>query len=231
MKRLQTNLEKKSKQLKLSASAAKAFSSDEEVNSSLATPKKFTSFLSLESSMKDEKIQVFKNEKFVCIKDKYPKAKIHFLLIPHGDTFPKLLKVADIIKLPKSVEILKEMKDISDKIINDKFPDDLKKKALCGFHSIQSMQPLHMHIISSDFQSDCLKNKKHWNSFNTDYFIKLGDLIQNLEEENDYFKSDKFNLNKQDLLKKYMDLPLKCNVCHVEQKNLPTLKRHILTHK
>jgi len=30
---------------------------------------------------------------------------------------------------------------------------------------------LHMHVISQDFNSPCLKTKKHWNSFTTEYFI------------------------------------------------------------
>lgn len=29
---------------------------------------------------------------------------------------------------------------------------------------------LHMHVISQDFDSPCLKNKTHWNSFTTDFF-------------------------------------------------------------
>ena len=30
---------------------------------------------------------------------------------------------------------------------------------------------LHMHVISQDFNSPCLKTKKHWNSFTTSYFV------------------------------------------------------------
>lgn len=31
---------------------------------------------------------------------------------------------------------------------------------------------VHLHVISQDFDSPCLKNKKHWNSFTTDYFME-----------------------------------------------------------
>lgn len=31
---------------------------------------------------------------------------------------------------------------------------------------------MHLHVISQDFDSPCLKNKKHWNSFTTEYFIE-----------------------------------------------------------
>lgn len=231
MKRLQTRFEKSGKQLKLSSSLSKVIDNEQKTKLNTSIPKKFGSFLSLEASMNDEKIQVYKNEKYICIKDKYPKAKVHFLLIPHGDKMPKLLRLADLISLPKSVDILKEMKFLSDQLIEKNVPNDLKSKTLCGFHAIQSMQPLHMHIITTDFESECLKNKKHWNSFTTQYFIKIEDLIKCLEDEKDYFKNDKFNLNNQQILKKYLDLPLKCNSCQAEQKNIPTLKRHIIIHK
>lgn len=35
-----------------------------------------------------------------------------------------------------------------------------------------STSHVHLHVISQDFDSPCLKNKKHWNSFNTEYFIE-----------------------------------------------------------
>lgn len=39
-----------------------------------------------------------------------------------------------------------------------------------GYHISPSMQRLHLHVISTDFNSNYLKTKKHWNSFNTDFF-------------------------------------------------------------
>lgn len=41
-----------------------------------------------------------------------------------------------------------------------------------GYHSEPSMLHLHMHIISDDFCSDSLKNKKHYNSYTTEFFIE-----------------------------------------------------------
>lgn len=40
------------------------------------------------------------------------------------------------------------------------------------FFSSLSISHVHLHVISQDFDSPCLKNKKHWNSFNTDYFLE-----------------------------------------------------------
>ena len=107
-----------------------------------------------------------------------------------------------------------------------------KTKINYGFHSVQSMNPLHMHIISNDFQSECLKNKKHWNSFTSPYFIHLDSLISHLESLNneDYFKQDKFNLNNKSKLDDYLKMDLKCHVCHEAQSNMPNLKKHLQTH-
>lgn len=39
-----------------------------------------------------------------------------------------------------------------------------------GYHSSPSMQRLHLHVISKDFNSPSLKTKIHWNSYNTKFF-------------------------------------------------------------
>ena len=31
-----------------------------------------------------------------------------------------------------------------------------------GYHCVPSCKPLHLHIVSADFVSPCLKHKKHW---------------------------------------------------------------------
>lgn len=43
---------------------------------------------------------------------------------------------------------------------------------LTNFVCILFYSHVHLHVISQDFDSPCLKNKKHWNSFTTDYFIE-----------------------------------------------------------
>lgn len=37
----------------------------------------------------------------------------------------------------------------------------------CGYHGIPSLQPLHLHIISQDFDSVRIKKLRHYNSFTT----------------------------------------------------------------
>lgn len=41
-----------------------------------------------------------------------------------------------------------------------------------GYHAQPSLDQLHLHVISKDFDSEFLKTKKHFNSFTTDFFIE-----------------------------------------------------------
>ncbi|KAK6344362.1 aprataxin-like protein [Orbilia brochopaga] len=42
-----------------------------------------------------------------------------------------------------------------------------------GVHSRPSMSNLHVHVISEDMHSRCLKKKAHFNSFNSRFFVRL----------------------------------------------------------
>lgn len=76
-----------------------------------------------------------------------------------------------------------------------------------------------MHVISDDFQSDKLKNKKHWNSFTTPFLVPPGDVIEQLKQNGKVvFDSAKYNA----MLKQQM----KCNHCGEALVNIPKLKMH-----
>ncbi|KAF3931562.1 Aprataxin [Dactylella cylindrospora] len=42
-----------------------------------------------------------------------------------------------------------------------------------GVHARPSMSNFHVHIISEDMHSPCLKKRQHYNSFNTKFFVNL----------------------------------------------------------
>ena len=52
---------------------------------------------------------------------------------------------------------------------------DWEKEVRAGIHAHPSMNHLHVHIISVDRYSVCLKHRKHYNSFSTPFFIDLDD--------------------------------------------------------
>ncbi|XP_032297283.1 aprataxin isoform X2 [Coturnix japonica] len=118
----------------------------------------------LKSAMQDPKEQVYKDEKTVVIKDKYPKARYHWLILP-WDSISSLKSVTR-----EHLELLEHMHSVGQKMI-EQCPAKGSLEFRLGYHAIPSMSQLHLHVISQDFDSPALKTKKHWNSFTTEYFL------------------------------------------------------------
>uniref|UniRef100_A0A8C1BY44 Aprataxin n=1 Tax=Cyprinus carpio carpio TaxID=630221 RepID=A0A8C1BY44_CYPCA len=169
----------------------------------------------LKVSMQDPKMQVYKDDRVVVIKDKYPKARYHWLVLP-WDSISSLKALRS-----EHVELLKHMQRVGDQMVQQ-CPDAHKLSFRLGYHAIPSMSHVHLHVISQDFDSPCLKNKKHWNSFTTDYFVESQDVIAMLEHDGKVTVKD----GTSELLK----LPLRCCFCHKEQPTIPKLKEHLKTH-
>uniref|UniRef100_A0A672MTF9 Aprataxin n=1 Tax=Sinocyclocheilus grahami TaxID=75366 RepID=A0A672MTF9_SINGR len=159
--------------------------------------------------------QVYKDDQVVVIKDKYPKAQYHWLVLP-WDSISSLKALRS-----EHVELLKHMQRVGDQMLQQ-CPDAHKLSFRLGYHTIPSMSHVHLHVISQDFDSPCLKNKKHWNSFTTDYFVESRDVIAMLEHDGKVTVKE----GTSELLK----LPLRCHVCHKEQPTIPKLKEHLKAH-
>ncbi|CAH2354857.1 aprataxin-like protein [[Candida] railenensis] len=139
---------------------------------------------------------LWSNEDVVIIRDLYPKSTFHYLILPKLHTHEHPLyafkeneifyrEVENYVKLTK--EILRQNLNKHDafaKLDGENFINTFLK---VGVHSIPSLKNLHIHVISKDFHSPRLKNKKHYNSFNTDFFVDFEKLCpyprQNSEEE------------------------------------------------
>lgn len=80
------------------------------------------------------------------------------------------------------------------------------------------MRQLHLHVISQDFQSTHLKNKKHWNSFNTAFFHDSVDVMDEISSDG------KATLKDDD---KLLSMELRCHRCRSAHPNIPRLKSHI----
>lgn len=120
----------------------------------------------------------------VCIYDKYHKARKHLLLIPRPDNSPlgKISSINDIIPFIH-LQHLRNFHALGREIaaaVSGSGTDDKSWKypMLCGYHAVPSLTPLHLHIISSDFDSDCIKNKKHINSFTDASFFISPDVLE-----------------------------------------------------
>ncbi|KAK3601332.1 hypothetical protein CHS0354_011934 [Potamilus streckersoni] len=166
------------------------------------------------SSIDDPELRVDADDKVVIIRDKYPKAKFHFLAMPK-------VNIPNLKSLKREHLVLLKHMETKGKEIAQRF--DSRRQFRFGYHAVPSMSHLHMHIISQDFDSPSLKTKKHWNSFTTEYFHDSEDIINMLE------KNGRVELDT----KKYQELlknPLKCHVCLKDLPNMPNLKQHIKSH-
>nr|XP_057945188.1 aprataxin isoform X2 [Doryrhamphus excisus] len=169
----------------------------------------------LKASMQDPNMQVYKDNKVVVIKDKYPKARYHWLVLPwESITSLKALR-------KEHCSLLEHMHKVADQMVQ-RCPHASSLNFRSGYHAIPSMSHVHLHVISQDFDSPCLKNKKHWNSFTTEYFIDSQDVISMLETDGHVTVKE----GTSELLK----LPLRCHLCCKELPTIPTLKQHLKSH-
>lgn len=153
------------------------------------------------------------SSEFICIYDRFPKAKQHLLLLVNDSklTENKVWRLSQT-HLP----MLKKMKTIASELTST-----LTGDFLVGFHSVPSMDRLHLHIISTDFVSDSLKNKKHWNSFNSEFFLNLDTVISRMENNEDILS------HPVEYYESLLKLPLHCPRCQCNFKTIPKLKAHL----
>ncbi|XP_041986838.1 aprataxin-like protein [Aricia agestis] len=189
------------------------YKSNNESSSLAKQPKKHWS-LGLLDTMKDPKYVYKDSERVVVIKDKYPKAKVHYLVLPRE-------QISSIFSLNKThLSLLEEFGTFVKDIRQEHKDADI----VAGFHAVPSMHLMHMHVISKDMISDCLKTKTHWNSFTTKFFIPYEEILERIRNDGAVKRiSDETH-------KQLLAMPLKCNQCEFVPKNLPILKQHLLTH-
>lgn len=138
---------------------------------------------------------------FVLIRDLFPKATVHLLLLPRDPTkylYHPHEAFTDLVFLSKCKEAATTAAQLASKELQrllgqcsaseqpriraledgeEIIPEgrDWSKEIRVGIHAHPSMKHLHIHIISRDMYSECMKHRKHYSSFNTDFFIPLAD--------------------------------------------------------
>lgn len=173
--------------------------------------------MKLIESMDNPEMVVKSDELTATIKDAYPKAKYHFLVLSKEE-IPSI-KQLDRSHIPLVKQMLENGKSLA-KMLTEK---DATLEFRHGYHALPSMTRLHMHVISQDFVSLCLKNKKHWNSFTTEFFVDAEQVIEMLEVRGEV----KFEKSK---VEQFLKLPLKCHKCEAVLSNMPKLKVHLDQH-
>lgn len=147
--------------------------------------------------------------------DVYPKARRHLLIMPRVPlSGPDMLTEAH-------APMLRRMSRLACWLAERLRAADTSLPPLrAGFHAVPSMRQLHLHLISQDFDSACLKNKKHWNSFATDFFVPPDVWIEQCRT-NGRLSVDTHAQEAK--LKAQMLCPASGKVL----KDMPTLKHHL----
>ncbi|TQD94260.1 hypothetical protein C1H46_020074 [Malus baccata] len=182
----------------------------------------------------------------VVLNDLYPKAKRHVLVVAqregldrlsdvHKEHLPLLRtmheakrhvlvvaqregldRLSDVHK--EHLPLLRTMHEVGLKWVEKFLHDDSSLVFRLGYHLDPSMRQLHLHVISQDFDSTHLKNKKHWNSFNTAFFRDSVDVVEEVSSDG------KAKLKDDDSL---LSMELRCHRCRSAHPNIPRLKSHI----
>jgi aprataxin len=129
--------------------------------------------------------------------DKYPKARHHALLLAREPGLHRAsqLRLQHLPLLTHMRQLalawIQQQQQQQQHDVNHQqdAPQDQQAHALVsvpdgwrlGFHSVPSMAQLHLHVISTDFDSPCLKTKRHWNSFTSGFFLQLDDVMAALQ--------------------------------------------------
>lgn len=110
-----------------------------------------------------------------------------------------------------------------------------KSDLMVGFHAKSSLKPLHLHVITKDFNSPHLKvtililttkSKRNYLSFHTDYFIKIDQVLKSLKE----YKKFHHPLSEAEL-NELTKRSLTCHICGKVFNTIPQLKNDLLKHE
>merc|ERR1712187_1053163 len=102
------------------------------------------------------------------------KSTVHLLVLPRV----RILSMRDVGY--KDLPMLRSLADYLAWMLQgleQQFPD---LRFTHGLHSVPSLRQLHIHVLSRDFLSPCMKNAKHFNSFQNPFFVPLGAVIDTL---------------------------------------------------
>ncbi|GAO15786.1 hypothetical protein UVI_02021480 [Ustilaginoidea virens] len=166
------------------------------------------------SSSSSSSTVIYRNDDFVAIHDKYPKATVHALLLPrsaaHNLLHPfeafrdaaflaavqaetarlRALVAAELQRrLGRYSRSERQRQAVLDGVEEEPPPAqglpllplplppgrDWAAEVICGVHAVPSMSHLHVHVLSRDMRSGCVRHRKHYNSFTTPFFVDLMD--------------------------------------------------------
>ena len=171
------------------------------------------------------------DSEYVIVPDKYPKSRHHALVISRDTRLQGPLDLSS-----KDIPLVKRMKEAAERWATATAPT---AQFAFGFHSVPSMRRLHLHVISRDYGSPCLKTKRHWNSFCSSFFLDVDWVIKELSirpgatpqsnQGNKSFKATSERRLCYDIREKeaLLQSPLRCHACGQQFDTLAQLRVHL----
>jgi len=164
---------------------------------------------------KHKNVILLQDAQCLVIYDGFPKAKYHLLVLPRQ----KIMSLTDLSR--EHVVTLRHLHRVALHVVRSiQQAADAGLGFRVGFHSVPSLQLLHLHVISADFDSPSLKNKKHWNSFQPPFFLDSQHLIQIIQRDG------RVTVDKTETAD-WLKAPLKSHRTGEVFKNIPALKQHL----
>ncbi|KAG7884810.1 hypothetical protein KL938_001067 [Ogataea parapolymorpha] len=119
---------------------------------------------------------LFHDDNALIIKDLYPKSLVHYLVIPIEKTLERPQEAFADDEFRKKME---KYIDKAREMVVSNWPQhytvpggEISDYIQVCCHSIPSMANLHIHVMTKDLCSERVKNKKHYNSFATQFAIR-----------------------------------------------------------
>lgn len=162
--------------------------------------------------------QIFETDELtVTLKDGFPKAKYHYLIVPRES----INSVKELSR--RNLDLLNHIHKVAEDLISRVHKKEPGLRFRFGYHAVPSMNRLHMHIISQDFDSPRMRTRHHWNTFNTEYFMDSTTVTETLKSVG-YIEVDE---EKYEAL---LTLQMKCNICPRRYEDMTALKSHLMEH-
>eukprot|EP01028_Stygiella_incarcerata_P005775 TRINITY_DN2395_c0_g1_i1.p1 TRINITY_DN2395_c0_g1~~TRINITY_DN2395_c0_g1_i1.p1 ORF type:complete len:338 (-),score=71.28 TRINITY_DN2395_c0_g1_i1:29-1042(-) len=129
----------------------------------------------------------FVTDNVVVLYDTFPKSAIHLLLMPRETSLKMSVHELKIDHIPLLLEYRWITRQLESAFKDGLWTTPLKNEKSMfppvfkiGFHALPSIPHLHCHFILEDYQTPQMKQRKHWNSFATEFFIELDSVIERL---------------------------------------------------
>ncbi|XP_055357981.1 aprataxin-like [Paramacrobiotus metropolitanus] len=177
---------------------------------------------SLLKSMYDPAIQMYRDDQIVIVRERKPKASIHYLMLPH-----EAIDTARDLR-PHHIPLLRHMLQKGNEFADEFVRPHTHYPVILGFHTIATFIRLHMHIISTDFNGPGGETSGDYREFvHRELWVEPDRAIYLLEREGRIPVNEELCRS----IKLSPTEPMPCYFCKERFIYIPKLQKHLMTHE